>query len=164
MEGDYIFTEAEYAKVVGLTKEGVRSRRRSGKLEGQYLLKDNKYVYARPRPNHVKTTPKNRTKEKRRGAHKSLSSLQYPNAAFKEHNEVKMLAKLKSNLDQETLDLIPEAVEIAKQKKQERVKETLQSVNKPKKTYSSGLYDPRHVTPIWRSLDRKKLERSFKYY
>ena len=42
MQPEFIFTEAEYAKIVGISKEGVRSRRRDGKLEGEYIQKDNR--------------------------------------------------------------------------------------------------------------------------
>ena len=61
--------------------------------------------------------------------------------------------------------VINEAIEIAKKKKQERVRETLDSVRKPAKTtYSSGLYNPKYVTPTWRSLDAKKKTKQFNYY
>ena len=52
-----------------------------------------------------------------------------------------MLAKLKSNVDRETIDLIPEAIEIAKQQKQERIRETIKSVNTPIRKYSDGIYN-----------------------
>jgi len=165
MQSDYLFTEAEYAKIIGLSKEGVRSRRRDGKLEGQYIQKDSRYLYARPRPNQGPAVHENRTRNRRRGAHKSLSDVRYPNTAFQQHNELKMLAKLKASVDPETLDLIPEAVEIAKKKKQDRIRETLESVNKPSRTtYSSGLYNPKYITPTWRPLGVKKVEKKFNYY
>ena len=165
METDYLFTEAEYAKIIGLSKEGVRSRRRDGKLEGQYIQKDSRYLYARPRVNPGSAVHENRTRTIRRGAHKSGAETKYPNNAFKQHNELKMLAKLKASVDDETLALIPEAVEIAKKKKQERVRETLESVKKPSKTkYSSGLYNPKYITPTWRPLGVKKVEKKFNYY
>ena len=164
MEDHYPYTQLEYAKLLGLSKAGLISRRKTGKLEGQYIVKDKCYYYARLRPDQVKHTPKTYTKPRRRGAHNSGSALHYPNQAFKEHNEVKMLAKIRSNLDQETLDLIPEAVEIAKQKRQDRIKETIKSVNQPTKQYSTGLYNPKHVTPSWRPLGVKRVARSYKYY
>ena len=52
----------------------------------------------------------------RRGNHYKAN---YPNEAFRKHNEAKMLAKLKYNVDQEVQDLMPEAIEIA-QKKNEK--------------------------------------------
>ena len=49
-----------------------------------------------------------------------------------------MLAKLKHNIDDETQALLPEAVEIAKQKKQERLRAKIQ--DRPVKNYGSGLF------------------------
>ena len=166
MQPEFIFTEAEYAKIVGISKEGVRSRRRDGKLEGEYIQKDNRYFYARPRVNPGPTVHKHRTRRViRRGAHKSGAETQYPNNAFKQHNELKMLAKLKTSVDPETLDLLPEAVEIAKQKKQDRIRETIKATNKPVRKYSDGIYNPRYVTPTWRSLsDVKRAKKGFSYY
>jgi hypothetical protein len=48
MNTEYPLTQSEYAKIVGISKEGLRSRRRSGKLEGQYVLKDNQYFTRGP--------------------------------------------------------------------------------------------------------------------
>ena len=164
MHPDYMFTEAEYAKIIGLSKEGVRSRRRDGKLEGQYIQKDNRYLYARPRPNPDFKPVKTASRIRRRGAHNRGQTLQYPNNAFKQHNELKMLAKLKASVDPEIIELIPEAVEIAKQKKQDRVRETIKSVNTPIRKYSDGIYNPRNVTPSWRPLGVKRVSRSYNYY
>ena len=36
MQPEFIFTEAEYAKIVGISKEGVRSRRETVNLKGIY--------------------------------------------------------------------------------------------------------------------------------
>ena len=164
MQPEFIFTEAEYAKIVGISKEGVRSRRRDGKLEGEYIQKDNRYFYARPRVNQGQTVHKNRSRVIRRGAHKSGAKTQYPNNAFKQHNELKMLAKLKASVDPEVIELIPEAVEIAKKKKQDRIRETIKSVNTPTRKYSDGIYNPRNVTPSWRPLGVKRVAMSFNYY
>ncbi len=103
MHPEYMFTEAEYAKIIGLSKEGVRSRRRDGKLEGQYIQKDNRYLYARPRPNPDFKPVKTASRIRRRGAHNRGQTLQYPNNAFKQHNEMKMLAKLKASVDPEII-------------------------------------------------------------
>ena len=156
MEKEYPLTELEYAKMLGLSKEGVRSRRRQGKLDGLFIQKDNRYFYERVRPNQVKTAPKNRTRNRRRGAHKSLGVVRYPNNAFRNHNELKMLAKLKYNLDDETLSLFPEALAKAKEAKAERIKEVQSSVRVQSKgnskNYCSGLYTPGTRGSRWKSL------------
>lgn len=47
-----------------------------------------------------------------------------------------MLAKLKYSVDQDVQDLMPEAIEIAKNKKRERLKEVQRSLMKPQRTTS----------------------------
>ena len=164
MHDHYIFTEEEYGKIVGISKEGVRSRRRDGKLEGEYIQKDNRYLSARPRPNPDLKPVKTAHRVRRRGAHNRGQTLQYPNNAFKQHNELKMLAKLKASVDPEIIELIPEAVEIAKQKKQDRIRETIKSVNTPVRKYSDGIYNSKFANPVWRPLHAKRVERFNKYY
>jgi len=86
----YPFTEEEYGKLLGISKECVRSRRRSGKLEGQYIkTRDKKYFYRRPEKIEEKET-----RVRRRGVHKNGEETKYTNEAFKKHNENKMLQKL----------------------------------------------------------------------
>ena len=66
-----------------------------------------------------------------KGKEETISKVKYPNLAFQQKNELRMLAKLKHNVDPEVQDLLPEAVELAKQKKRERLQ---QSLNEPVKT------------------------------
>ena len=164
MNAEYPLTQSEYAKVVGISKEGLRSRRRSGKLEGQYVLKDNQYFYARPRPNQKKTTPKNHTKPRRRGVHLSGGQTKYTSRALQQHNEIKMLARLQRNIDKETLDLLPDAIERAKKAKEERITATRKSVNQPTRIYSQGVYNPKYAAPKWKPLKEKKTVRQPSYY
>jgi hypothetical protein len=89
MNKEYIFSEKEYAALIGLTKEGVRTRRRSGKLDGQFIKKEDKqYFYCRP-----ERTEKKETQFRRRGVHKDGGQTNYPNEAFKKHNEKKNIIK-----------------------------------------------------------------------
>ena len=169
MEAEYPLTELEYATILGLSKEGVRSRRRQGKLDGKFIQKGKQYFYERVRPNQVKTAPKNRPRERRRGAHKSLSPVRYPNTAFRNHNEAKMLAKIKYNIDDETLSLLPEAIQKAKEAKAERIKEARSAVPVQRKVnsknYGSGIYTVGTRTPVWKSLDAPVAPRhKYKYY
>ena len=130
----------EYAELLGITPNAVRMRLRHGKLEGEYIFENGKYFFRAPEAtraniglNHgQKTTLK---KIYRRGNHHKAN---YPNEAFRKHNEMKMLAKLKYNVDDEVQNLMPEAVEIAKQKKRERLQNAMNQ--KPLlKNYSSGI-------------------------
>ena len=170
MQDEFPFTALEYSKMLGISKECLRGRRRSGKLEGEYTVKDNCYFYKRVRPDQLLSTPKNPPKRvRRRGAHNHGQTVHYPNNAFRQHNEAKMLAKLKHNIDDETLSLLPEAIQKAKEAKAERIREVKASVPAPRKTntknYCSGLYTPGTRTPNWKPLDAPVApKREFKYY
>ena len=170
MQDEFPFTALEYSKMLGISKECLRGRRRSGKLEGEYTVKDNCYFYKRVRPDQLLSTPKNPPQRvRRRGAHSHGQAVHYPNNAFRNHNEAKMLAKLKHNIDDETLSLLPEAIQKAKEAKAERIREVKASVPAPRKTntknYCSGLYTPGTRTPNWKPLDAPVApKREFKYY
>ena len=170
MQDEFIFTALEYAKMHGISKDCLRKRRKAGKLEGEYTVKDNCYFYKRPRPNQAKSTPKIPPKRvRRRGAHKSLSPVHYPNNAFRNHNEMKMLAKIKYNVDDETLSLLPEGIQKAKEAKAERIKEAQSTVHAPNRTsqknYGTGIYTVGTRTPIWRPLRTPVAPRQkYEYY
>ena len=170
MQDEFIFTALEYAKMHGISKDCLRKRRKAGKLEGEYTVKSNCYFYKRPRPNQERSTPKIPPQRvRRRGAHLANAGVRYPNTAFRNHNEAKMLAKLKYNIDDETLSLLPEAIQKAKDAKAERIKEVQSPVRAPSKgiskNYCSGLYTPGTRTPNWKPLDAPVApKREFKYY
>lgn len=133
----------EYAKLVGISKEALRSKRRRGQLGGEYKKENGIYLWRRPGSN-VGPRPGGQSSLVRsarsRGAHKEGKKTKYPNYAFQKANEIKMLARLKSNIDQETQDLLPDAIEIAKQKKRERLQKQLEPTT-PKINYG-GMIDP----------------------
>ena len=115
----------EYAELLGISPNAVRMRHRHGKLEGEYIFENGKYFYRAPsreRANYGLTPGQKTTLKKiyRRGNHFKAN---YPNEAFRKHNEAKMLAKLKHNVDEDVQALLPEAIEIAKGKKREIIQE-----------------------------------------
>jgi len=121
----YDLNRTEYAELLGITPNAVRMRLRHGKLEGEYKFENGKFLFRAPeavRANIGLTSGQKTTLKKiyRRGNHHKAH---YPNEAFRKHNEMKMLAKLKYSVDEEVQSLMPEAVEIAKQKKAERMRE-----------------------------------------
>ena len=170
MQDEFIFTALEYAKMHGISKDCLRKRRKAGKLEGEYTVKDNCYFYKRPRPNQERSTPKIPPQRvRRRGAHLANAGVRYPNTAFRNHNEAKMLAKIKYNIDDETLSLLPEAIQKAKEAKAERIKEARSAVPVQRKVnsknYGSGIYTVGTRTPVWKSLDAPVAPRhKYKYY
>ena len=94
--GQFTLTRGEYAKRLGITANAVRMRQRHGKLSGEFRFDGNKFLFKdpdRPRDYIVKdhptlTTPK---KKYKRGNHFKAD---YPNDAFKLHNEMKMMNKI----------------------------------------------------------------------
>ena len=166
MSDDYPLTQAEYTKILGITKEGLRSRRRSGKLEGQYTLKSNQYFYKRVRPNQHLTTPKKHTRIRRRGVHANGEETKYTSKALQQHNELKMLARLKYKLDDETLALLPEAINRCKVMKEERITEAARPATDTRqfKNYGTGIRNCKHSIPQYRPIHETKKEKQYKYY
>jgi len=123
-EGYYLSTP-EYALMLGISTEALRSRRRRFELEGQYKSDGKKYWWKTLRPTMVKKIRNNRLKvassvsrvsrSRRRGAHRNFQETRYPNNAFEQHNEIKLLASLKETLPKGVIDEItPEAVKVAR--------------------------------------------------
>jgi hypothetical protein len=132
----------EYASLLGISPNAVRMRLRHGKLEGEYIFKNGKYFFRAPkrvRENQGLDHPTMTTQKKRKINRGNHHKANYPNEAFRKHNEMKMLAKLKHRVDPEVQDLLPEAVEIAKQKKAERMQSTINDT--PTKNYGTGLFN-----------------------
>ena len=176
MEKEFKYKSGEYAKILGITKEALRSRRRRGELENEYVIKDGITLWRDPASSHAykphgsKTSGRNprspfpvtRSKVKRIGVHAAGIPTKYPNYAFQQHNELKMLAKLQRNVDSELQDLLPEAIEQAKKIKQQRQQQLQKQLQQPVKHYGGMLYGIQHPLKInsseWRTVleeDRK---------
>ena len=137
-EGFYISTP-EYALMLSCSTEALRSRRRRGELEGEYKSDGKKYWWKSVRPSQVKKIKNNRLKaassvsrvsrSRRRGTHRNFQETKYPNQAFEQHNEIKLLASLKETLPKGVIDEItPEAVKVAQdnllKKREKQLKES----------------------------------------
>lgn len=59
MENDFILTSTEFAKLIDISTESLRSRRRRGLYQDQYVLKNKSYRWKRLRPNQVGATALN---------------------------------------------------------------------------------------------------------
>ena len=141
MSDEFIYKSGEYAKILGIPKETLRSRRRTGKLEGEYIFQNGITLYRRP-ASKARSTPdgqRSLIRAKRRGVHGTGNENYGKNYHFKQHNEIKMLAKLQRNVDPEIQELLPQAIEIAKQQKQKRILEA-QKPLEVKKVYGRMLY------------------------
>ena len=162
---DYKFTLTEYAKQLGVSTECIRSRRRTGRLEGLYIFKDGKYLYALVGPNKGNTTQKKPGKKRRRGVHKTGGKTNYKSSALEKANAIKMIAAARAKLDDETLALVPGAIESAKAERRSKIL----AASNPKpdkqfKNYGSGIYNAKTATPEWKDLQIPKKKKDFDYY
>ena len=174
MSDEFIFTELEYSKMLGITKEGVRSRRRAGKLEGEYTVKDNQIFYKRISPNIVKTTQKNRkinnaSRSRRRGVMTTGEPYKYGNKhSLQKHNDFKALNRIKSTLSHEELtEVNDELVKLAKDKVKLKKMKRLESAMKPTKNYGGIIRG--YSTPVttfstpWKPLETLKKDEYDRY-
>ena len=148
-EGYYISTP-EFALMLGCSTEALRSRRRRGELEGQYKSDGKKYWWKSLRPTMVKKIRNNRLKvsssvsgvarKRRRGAHRNFQETKYPNHAFEQHNEIKLLASLKETLPKSVIDEItPEAVKVAQDNLGKKRQKQHEDIYRPQKNYGGPI-------------------------
>ena len=168
MENKFILTSQEFATLLGISTESLRSRRRRGQYSDLYILKNKNYLWKRPAPKHrsggrdylvrdavrlsanaSSTTDKSRLllaarrRNKNSGKHKHGQRTNYPNKAFELANEFKMIAKAQRKISAAGASEITEdVIRIAEQRHRDKLQEAI----KPIKTmnYSSGIYDCRN--------------------
>jgi hypothetical protein len=184
MEKEFKYKSGEYANKLGISKEALRSRRRRGELENEYIIKDGITLWREPASSHAykphgskasgrgpyarnrsSITHKSVVRVKRIGVHAAGIPTKYPNQAFKQHNELKMLAKLQRNVDRELQELLPEAIEQAKRIRDQRQQRLQKQLQQPVKHYGGMLYGIQHPlkgnSSEWRTVleeDRKTEE------
>ena len=171
METEFKYKSGQYAEMLGITKEALRSRRRRGELETEYIIQNGITLWRKPASNHGKkpggqscSKPASRSNIKRRGVHVSGQKTNYPNYAMQQHNELKMLAKLQRNVDPELQELLPEAIEQAKRIKEQRQQELQRElINKRPKSYGR-MYNPKLSTPTWDEFEPKPQPKKYRYY
>ena len=127
----FFLTRGEYAKKIGKSKGSVIQTMRRGGLKDEYIFKDGIYLFKDPstmRENKISVHGQTYTPRKKynRGNH---FKAKYPNQAFKQHNELKMLAKLKGVTDKDVLDNLPAAIEHAKKIKFQNKQNSLKDVS-----------------------------------
>ena len=158
IDKDYILTRPEFAKLVGLSTNALRMRMRRGQYSEYYVKQNNSYLFKRPGAIHVNRPPANDHVPSRsslaarsealgpkkivnRGNHwKAVKNGSYKSKAQEMHNTMKIRAKCDGLLDDETLELLPAAMEKAKQEKRDRVRRAAEAALKPTvKNYTIGL-------------------------
>ena len=140
----FYLTRSEYAKEIGKTPNAVRMMMRHGKLTGQYRFDGSKYIFKAPegpRENYQNdhsdiikmTTPKRKIK---RGNHFKAD---YPNEAFRLHNEFKkeqaILNKIKGKFKSEAHEIE------YKKLNDEALKKSLENTEKKNKEAFSPMKD-----------------------
>jgi hypothetical protein len=160
MDLKYKFTAKEYATMQGITASALRKRRLAGKLDGQYIKKGSDYFYCvteRDGPNKQSFTVKNS-----RRRHVPRSEVQYHKAhnghQLQLANDVKQLCAINKRLsDAGIQEIVPDIIEVAKQRRIERTRKVVQeSRNTVQKNYggfincnTSGFKD---IKPEWKTL------------
>ena len=136
---DYTLTRGEFAKRIGKSKEAVRSAMRRGQYADCYRFDGSKYLFKAPdRPRVYKDNvhgqramPK---KQINRGNHYKAN---YPNEAFRLHNQKKILDKL-NKTDPEFVEKVPELEKMHQQQKADRISTNLEGAKI--KNYGGMLY------------------------
>ena len=148
----YTMTRVEFARSIGKSREAVKQGMRRGQYKDDCIYNGKQYLF---KPREAMRDFKDLnigTKVKRRPNRGNHFKGKYPNDAFRKHNEMKMLAKLKGVTDPEVLENLPQAIELAKQQKQNRIREQL---NKTIPKNYGGFNPPGSVITFrteWRDL------------
>ena len=160
MDLKYKFNAKEFAMMQGITASALRKRRLAGKLDGQYIKKGSDYFYCiteRDGPNKQSFTVKNS-----RRRHVPRSEVQYHKAhnghQLQQANDIKQLCAINKRLsDAGIQEIVPDIIEVAKQRRIERTKKAVdESLTKVQKNYggfincnTSGFKD---IKPEWKTL------------
>lgn len=168
MDKIFKFTSKEFAKDLGITVECLYSRIRRGSYQGQYISKNNKLFFKKMRPSNpdqrlndnkslAASRPlpvKNTTfRTRRRGIVAAGGKTKYPNYAFRQHNEIKMLARLKGKVSEEVInEITPAAIKIAQDKVLQDKQRRLRESYKPIKNYGYGIYNAKAATPKYKAI------------
>jgi len=157
---EYKLTRAEFAKSIGKSREAVRSAMRRGQYADCYRFDGTQYLFKSPdrprvnieRDHGHKTIPK---RQINRGNHYKAN---YPNEAFRAHNERKILAKL-NKTDPEFVKKVPELEKIYQEQKAKRINVNLE--NTKIKNYGGmirGLGTPENSQVFVRPLREREPE------
>ena len=143
---EFKIQRSEFAKTLGISTDALKKRMKRGHLKNYYIFENGKYLFKNldgykgdgPIKQKFKVMSPG-TKKRNRGNHFTSKNPNYK-PQFQRTNEIRMLAKLKHNVDLETQEVLPEAIAIAKQQKQERIRKALEQTTRKPHFYTSGLY------------------------
>ena len=151
-EGFYINTP-EFALMLGISTEALRSRRRRGELKGQYVFDGKNYLWKSLRPDQVKKVKNDRAvpgtvghklRVRRRGVLENNLKTRYPNLAFKNKNDARMFARITKGKDVNFLNRFTDkTLDVVHREMQQDAQQTIDNF-KPIKNYGFGIYDARN--------------------
>ena len=129
IDKEFYLTRGEYAKKINKSKGSVIQLMRRGKLNNEYIIKNDWYYFRDPsRERAFKETvhgaiytPK---KIYNRGNHLIAH---YPNHTFQQHNELKMLASLQRKVDPRKAAKIPRAIEMIEEEERSEKQRNVRS-------------------------------------
>jgi glutamate dehydrogenase/leucine dehydrogenase len=162
MDLKYKFTAKEYATMQGITASALRKRRLAGKLDGQYIKKGSDYFYCITRTDGP--TKQSFTLKNSRRRHVPRSEVQYHKAhnggQLQQANDIKQLCAINKRLSEAGIqEIVPDIIEVAKQRRIERSKKVTESLTKVQKNYggfiscNTGGY--KDIKPEWKTLFEK---------
>ena len=102
---EYNLTRKQFADKLEITTDTLKKRMKRGHYKSSYIFENGKYLFngqEAVRPIIDKSLGTNVPRKRNRGNH---FKGKYPNLAFQQKNELRMLAKLKHNVDPEVQDL-----------------------------------------------------------
>jgi len=177
MDNVYKLSSREFAKSIGISLECLYSRIRRGQYQNLYISKNKLLWFKRVRPSmndqnindnsseasrRLNPDPRHSIKpkisvsrERRRGVHAAGKETKYPNYAFQQHNEIKMLARLKGKVSEEVInEIVPETIKLAQEKIYQDKQKRLQQCMAPIKYYGKGIYNAKTAQPNYRAFGK----------
>jgi hypothetical protein len=95
------------------------------------------------------------SRDRRRGVHAEGKATKYPNYAFQQHNEIKMLARLKGKVSEEVInEITPATIKLAQEKIYQDKQKRLQQCIAPIKYYGKGIYNAKTAQPTYRAFGK----------
>ena len=129
IDKEFYLTRGEYAKKIGKSKGSIIQLMRRGKLNNEYIIKNDWYYFRDPEAKRAFKetvhgaiyTPK---KKYNRGNHDNAN---YPNQSFKQHNEMKRLAAAQYKVSKDIQDKLPRAIEKIREEERQTKQRNIQT-------------------------------------
>jgi hypothetical protein len=170
MDKNFKLTSREFSKSAGITLECLYSRLRRGRYKNLYVSINNLLLFKRMRPSmddnsindnnspvarRLMPATSSSQRARRRGVHAAGLKTKYPNYAFQQHNEIKMLARLKGKVSEEVInEITPETIKLAQEKIYQDKQKKLQQCMAPIKYYGKGIYNAKTAQPNYRAFGK----------